>query len=368
MTQYQNSKQRGCELFEAWRFWILRLFRISSLGFEISPKGLLVLVLALLLPIQPVRSQKPDGQQPPKGQQPRQQDPKPDVELKAELVELPVTVVDQKNQVVSDLDKSRFVVYEDNNKQEVSLFSREETPVSLGLVLDTSGSMKKKLSKVIAAAKSLVRQSHPRDEYFVIEYKEEAELIEDFTSEIGLISDALDNMIASGPTALLDAVYLSVDHAQKRGRNQRKAVLLVTDGEERDSYYKRDQVFELLRKSEVQVYVIGFPQGLGEAKIFVETESKRLNKDEKRARKLVEELAQVSGGRAFFPQSLDELDPIAATIARELRLQYIIGYTPSNSQRDGTWRTVRIEVTPDKQRGKLTARTRAGYYAVKTQP
>jgi Ca-activated chloride channel family protein len=335
-----------------------------------------LLCLLLLLPIEQVRSQKPTSDRPPttagqqstKGQQQRPPSEKPDFELTGELVILPVTVVDPKNQVITDLDKNRFAVYEDNAKQEIAFFSREEEPVSLGIVLDTSGSMKKKLSRVIAAAKSLIRHSHPQDEYCVIEFKEEAELVEDFTSEVGQVQDALDNMIASGPTAMLDAVFLAVEHAQKQGKHRRKAILLVTDGEERDSFYKRDQVFESLRKSEVQVYVIGFPQGLGEAAIFQQTEKRRLSGQEKKARKLVEELAQVSGGRAFFPESLDDLDPIATTVARELRLQYIIGYYPTNSERDGSWRTVRVEVTPDKALGKLATRTRSGYYAVKNQP
>jgi len=290
------------------------------------------------------------------------------VALTAELVVLDVTVVDRRHHVVADLEKDRFAVYENGVRQEIAFFSREEAPVSLGLVLDTSGSMRRKLSKVIAAAKSLMRQSHPEDEYFLVEFKGEAELLEDFTRDASLVHDALDNLIASGQTALLDAIYLSVEHAQKYGKHRRKAIFVVTDGEERNSYYTREQVLERLRESDVQVYAIGFTEGLGEAAIFRQTESRRLSGQEKKARKLLEELARESGGRAFFPQSLDELDAIASTIARELRAQYAIGYYPSNPERDGSWRTVRVEVTPDKERGPLTARTRAGYYAMKRDP
>ncbi|MCS6817872.1 MAG: VWA domain-containing protein [Blastocatellia bacterium] len=287
------------------------------------------------------------------------------VALTAELVILDVTVVDRRNHVVADLGKERFAVYENGVRQEIAFFSREETPVSLGLVLDTSGSMRRKLNKVVAAAKSLMRQSHSEDEYFLVEFKGQAELLEDFTQDVSLIHDALDNLIAGGQTALLDAVYLSVEHAQKYGKHRRKAILVVTDGEDRNSYYTREQVLERLRGSEVQVYVVGFTEGLGEATIFRQTESRRLSGQEKRARKLLEELARESGGRAFFPQSLDELDAIASAIARELRTQYAIGYYPSNPERDGSWRTVRVEVISDKERGPLTARTRAGYYAVR---
>jgi len=306
-----------------------------------------------------------DGQRKKSDPQSRSEEAGDVVALTAELVVLDVTVVDRHHRVVPDLEKDRFVVYENGVRQEIAFFSREETPVSLGLVLDTSGSMRRKLGKVVAAAKSLMRQSHPEDEYFLVAFKGEAELLEDFTRDVALIHDALDNLIASGQTALLDAIYLSVEHAQKHGRHRRKAILLVTDGEERDSYYTREQVIERLRGSDVQVYAIGFTEGLGEAAIFRQTESRRLSRQEKKARKLLEELARESGGRAFFPQSLDELDAIASTIARELRTQYAIGYYPSDPERDGSWRAVRVEVTPDRERGPLLARTRTGYYALK---
>lgn len=285
------------------------------------------------------------------------------VKLSSELVVLDVTVTDPKNQPVADLDKDQFVVFENDVKQEIAFFAREEYPASIGLLLDTSGSMKKKLPKVIAAAKSLIRQSHPQDEFFLVEFKGDAELVEDFTEDVRLIEEALDSLVASGQTALLDALYLSVEHAQSKGKHRRKAIIVVSDGEERDSYYKRDQVLDALRQSDVQVFAIGFPEGLGEYAIFHQTESRRLSSQEKKARKLLEDISRISGGRAFFPESLDELDAIAQTIARELRTQYVIGYYPTAPQRDGTWRAVRVEVVPDKQRGKLIARTRSGYYA-----
>ncbi len=300
-----------------------------------------------------------------RGAKPRGEDTGDIVSLTAELVLLDVTVVDHRNRVVPSLGKDQFVVYENGVRQEIAFFSREETPVSLGLVIDTSGSMRRKLSKVVAAAKSLMRQGHPEDEYFLVEFKGEAELVEDFTQDVALIHEALENMIASGQTALLDAVYLSVEHAQKYGRHRRKAILLITDGEDRNSYYTRDHVLERLRGSDVQVYVVGFTEGIHEAAIFRQTESRRISGQEKKARKLLEELARESGGRAFFPQSLEELDTIANAIARELRTQYTLGYYPSHPERDGSWRSVRVEVLPDKDRGPLTARTRAGYYALR---
>jgi len=221
------------------------------------------------------------------------------------------------------------------------------------------------LNTVIAAALRLIRESHQDDEVFIIEFKSEAELVQDFTKNVDEIEDALQDLVAHGQTALLDAVYLAVEHAQKHGKHRRKAVVLITDGEERDSYYTEKQVMEALRESDAQVYIIGFTQGLDMDRynIFKGTGKRRIGRREKRARNLLEELAQVSGGRVFYPENLSELDPIAQTIARELRTQYIVGYYPTNAQRDGTWRSVRVDINPDEKGNKRIARTRSGYYA-----
>ncbi|MBI3951585.1 MAG: VWA domain-containing protein [Acidobacteria bacterium] len=287
------------------------------------------------------------------------------VELSSELVALDVAVVDQANHPVSTLKQEDFTVYEDNVRQRISFFSEEEAPASIGLVIDTSRSMAPKLNEVIAAALRLIRESHQEDEFFVVEFKAEAELIQDFTKNIDEIEDALNDLVAHGQTALLDAVYLSVQHAQKHGKHRRKAVVLITDGEERDSYYTEKQIMEALRESDVQVYVIGFTQGLDADRynIFRGTGKRKLGRREKRARNLLDDLAEVTGGRAFYPESLSQLDPIAQTIARDLRTQHIIGYYPTNAERDSTWRSVRVEVKPDAKGNKRIARARSGYYA-----
>jgi Ca-activated chloride channel family protein len=214
----------------------------------------------------------------------------------------------------------------------------------------------------------LIRQSHSQDEVLVVEFKAEAELIQDFTKDVREIEEALEDVVAHGQTALLDAVYLAVEHAHKRGKYRRKAIVLITDGEERDSYYTREQVLQALRESDVQVYVIGFPEGLDDEayNVFRETGRRRMGRREKRARKLLDELAGVTGGRAFYPRELEELDPIAEEIAAELRTQYILGYYPTRAERDGTWRKVEVQVKSDKKRGELIARTRSGYYATKS--
>lgn len=301
----------------------------------------------------------------------QQQQPKPagqegPVELSSELVVLDVTVIDRTNHPVGNLEKEDFVIFEDGAQQQVSFFSREETPVSLGLVLDTSGTMRKKLTKATTAAMRLVRQSHPQDEMFVVRFTAEAELIQDFTKDIREIEYALEDLVAHGQTALLDAVYLSVEQAQKYGKHRRKAIVILTDGEDRDSYYTRDQALQALRGSDVQVYVIGFPEGLDEQfNVFRETGRRKMGRREKRARKLLDELSSMSGGRAFYPQALEELDSIAETIATDLRTQYTLGYYPTR-QRDGTWRQVKVDVKSDNKRSELVARTRSGYYATKS--
>lgn len=287
------------------------------------------------------------------------------VELSSELVVLDVTVVDQHNHSLTNLKPEDFTIYENDVRQQVSFFSEEEVPTSLGLVIDTSRSMAPKLNSAMAAALRLIRESHQDDEVFVIEFKAEAELIQDFTKNVDQIEEALQDLVAHGQTALLDAVYLAVQHAQKQSKYRRKAIVLITDGEERDSYYTENQVIESLRESDVQVYIIGFPQGLDQDRynIFKGTGKRRMGRREKRARQLLDELARVSGGRAFYPDSLNELDSIAQTIARELRTQYIIGYYPTSAQHDGTWRSVRVDVKPDEKGNKRIARTRSGYYA-----
>ncbi len=343
-----------------------------AIASHVRPKGgaliLGGLLLALMIPAVPgVSEPHPPQANTQKKRIPPGEEAGDVIKLSGELVVLDVTVTDSKNQPVADLEKDRFVVFENDVKQEIAFFAREEYPASIGLLLDTSGSMKKKLPKAIGAAKSLIRQSHPQDEFFLVEFKGEAELLEDFTDDVRLIEDALDSLVASGQTALLDAVFLSVQHAQTKGKHRRKAIIVISDGEERDSYYKRDDILEAVRQSDVQVFAIGFPEGLGEYSIFRQTESRRLSGQEKKARKLLDDVSRASGGRAFFPESLDELEAIAHAIARELRTQYIIGYYPTNSERDGSWRAVRVDVVPDKQHGKLVARTRSGYYA-KPQP
>lgn len=282
-----------------------------------------------------------------------------EVKLGTELVLLDVSVVDRGNRPVFDIPEGRFQVFEDNVPQKIEFFSKDQAPVSLGLAVDTSGSMRSKLDSVVQAVTNLVHANTPKDEAAVIQFKDQVELIEEFTSDNRDVEDALGDLIASGQTSLLDAIMLSADYVQKDGHRRRKALVVVTDGLERGSYYDLDEVVEHMRKLDVRLYLIGFTQDLNDsAGLF-----KKSQKD--KAEALLNKLAEETGGRAFFPRDISELAPITDQIALDLRTVYAIGYYPANTKKDGTFRKVDVRVlAPDmKPDAKLTARTRAGYYA-----
>ncbi|HZS43781.1 MAG TPA: VWA domain-containing protein [Blastocatellia bacterium] len=293
-----------------------------------------------------------------KGQEQKQEQKKDDQEitLEAQLVQLDVDVIDHNNMPVTNLKPGQFQVFEDKISQTIKSVSREEVPVSVGLVIDTSGSMRRKLPQVIDAAVNLVKQSRPHDEYFVVDFKdpESINLVEDYTTNLNDVIDALKDMIASGGTALFDALSVSAEHAKKGGKNRRKALVVITDGVEKDSFYKKDEVLEKLRECDVQLYMVGFTNDL-------DKESGLFHRSEKTAaEKLLKDVADDTGGRAFFPTELNQMKDISDEIARDLRQQYVITYIPSNTKHDGTFRRVQVKVNDNRN---LVARTKTGYYA-----
>jgi len=301
--------------------------------------------------------QKP--QQPPKHQDDEPQNSRDDspIKLGTDLVVLDVTVLDPSAKPVTDLTKDSFQVTEDKVPQKIEFFGREQVPVSMVLAIDTSGSMRTKLDTVIKASANLVKESRSGDEMAVIEFKLQPDLLEEFTDNSADVIDTLQGLIASGQTAMLDALYLAVDYANKDGKNRRKAVILVTDGLDKDSYYKFNEVVDHLREIDVQVYLIGFTNDLDrDSAIF-----KKSPKD--KAEGLLSKLADETGGKAFFPKELSEVHTIAQAISSDLRTQYAIGYYPTNSKKDGSFRSVKVQVNSAARR--LVARTRAGYTAPK---
>lgn len=283
-------------------------------------------------------------------------DPGSTISVDTDLVLLDVTVTDQSNQPIYDLKKDDFTVFEDKVKQEIADVTREEVPVSFGLVIDTSGSMRARLQQVSDAALLLVKQMREHDEGFVASFKAEPELVQDFTGDRRDLEDALNELYSSGGTSLLDAIIATADYAQQKGKQRRKALIIITDGLEKNSSVKEREVIEALKEDEAQIYLVGFiDEDDNEKGLFGKSPAKK-------ARELLTRLASDSGGRAFFPKEVSEMPAIAEQIAKDLRTQYVLSYYPSNGNKDGTFRTVKV-VVDQKGNRKLTARTRQGYYA-----
>lgn len=273
-----------------------------------------------------------------------------------DLVQLDVAVTDQNSTPITNLKKEDFSVFEDKIKQTIEHVSREEVPVSFGMVIDTSGSMRSKLQTVSDAAVSLIKQMRVDDEAFVASFKAEPELVQDFTADRRELEDAVSELYTSGGTALLDAIIATADYAQEKGKRRRKALVVISDGLEKNSSVKEKEVMEAIKEDEVQVYLVGF--------IDEENEEKSLfgKSPAKKAKDLLSRIADDSGGYAYFPKDISEIPAIAAQIAKHLRTQYVVSYYPSNDKRDGTFRNIQVSVNSQGSR-KMIARTRRGYYA-----
>jgi Ca-activated chloride channel family protein len=261
---------------------------------------------------------------------------------------LHATVVDDKQHIVTDLDKNAFSVFEDGKPQTIISFRHEDFPVSMGIVIDNSGSMREKRAKVNQAALNLVRASNVQDEVFVVNFNDEYYLDQDFTNDLLKLKEALEKIDARGGTALYEAVVASAEHLKKNARLERKVLFVVTDGEDNASRESlEDAVKQLQEENGPSVYAIGI---LGD------------EEHPKRARKALEIIAQRTGGLAFFPTTLDQVDEISRQVAHDIRNQYTIGYKPTNPRASGGFRTIRVEAKV-KGHGKLVVRTKSGYYA-----
>ena len=302
------------------------------------------------------------AQETPQQEQPRKQGNNDfTLSVDVELVQLPISVLDKDGRPVNGLTKDNFQVFEDNTQQQIKLFKHEDIPLSLGLVIDNSGSMRNKRERVNSSALSFARESNPEDETFIVNFDDSAYLEQDFTGSIGDLIDALDNLDTRGETALYDAVYLSVDHV-KAGKKDKKAILLISDGEDNVSKYGFNKVIEALRESKVTLYAIGLLEENDQrGGLFKKPPSKK-------AKESIEKFAEITGGQAFFPRSLDEVEDLVKTIAHDLRNHYTIGYTPTNRKMDGSWREIHVKVNPPKNTSKVTVRTKQGYYAPSPEP
>jgi Ca-activated chloride channel homolog len=301
------------------------------------------------------KQKKPPNRADAKADQPTSRDDESTIRLDTDLVSLDVTVIDQNNTPIFNLDQDAFAVFEDKVKQQIDKVSREEVPLSFGLVIDTSGSMRSKLQTVIDASLGLIKTMRPEDEAFVAQFKAEPELVTDFTSDKRELEEALGELYTSSGTALLDAVIATADYAHEKGKQRRKAIIVISDGVEKNSAVKEKEVLDAIKEDEVQVYFVGFVDEDDTGGIFGKSGAKK-------AKELLQRLADDSGGRAFFPKDVSEIGEVAKQIAKDLRTQYVVSYYPANDKRDGSFRSVKVMVAPKDNR-KLIARTRQGYYA-----
>lgn len=273
--------------------------------------------------------------------------------VNTDLINLTVTVTDQYGRYVSGLEKKAFTVFDGKEPQEITYFSDDDAPVSVGVIFDVSGSMSgDKIARARQALSRFIETSHDSDEYFLIAFNSRAQLILDKTRDGKAVLDKLTYVETRSNTALYDATYLGVEKVQ-RGAHQKRALLLISDGQDNDSRYTFSEVRRLLKESDVVLYSIGILGGsdpgssLGVA-----------------GQGILDELSAVSGGKAFFPNSAPEMDEIFEKIALELRHQYSIGYRPNNFTNDGKWHKIKVKVTPPRGLPRLFVRSREGYYAV----
>jgi Ca-activated chloride channel homolog len=297
------------------------------------------------------------SQKPPAPSGPPQEAPQDAYRIKSQvnLVVLHVSVLNDRSVFVPGLMEDNFRVLEDKVEQKLSVFKQEDVPVSFGLVVDNSGSMRDKRPQVNAAALTFVKTSNSQDEGFVVNFNDDYYLDteHDFTSDLTEMRTALERIDARGSTALYDAVIGSLDHL-KKGTRDKKVLLVVTDGEDNASRHSLENVVEQAQRSNALIYAVG---------VFSDDDIKHNHRAMKKARGALSDLAVATGGLAFFPETADDTESICTQIAHDIRNQYTIAYYPTNTAHDGTFRTVSVQVTPPRGAGKLTVRTRTGYYA-----
>jgi VWFA-related protein len=275
------------------------------------------------------------------------------IRVETQLVLINVTVTDPMNRFVTGLEKEHFKLFEEKAEQSISQFSSEDAPLSVGLVFDASGSMGSKLAKSRQAAAQLFKTANPEDEFFLVQFNNRPELVVGFTSNTEEIQNRLVFTQPKGRTALLDGVYMAMNH-MKKARNPRKAIIILSDGGDNSSRYTESEVRNLVREADVQIYAIGIFESMGGRMRTVEEAS---------GPGLLSELAESTGGRHFPVDNLNELPDVAAKIGIELRNQYVLGYTPINTAKDGKYRRVQVKLKQPKGLPPLKAFFRLGYYA-----
>lgn len=274
------------------------------------------------------------------------------VHIDVDLALVNVTVTDPYNRLVTGLDSENFRVFEDNIEQEVVHFSSEDVPISIGVIFDISGSMSNKISKAREAAVQFFKTANPQDEFFMVSFNERAELTSAFTNSVEDLQTRMMYTSAKGRTALLDAIYLGL--SQVRGaHNAKRALLIISDGGDNHSRYNESDIKRLVKESDCQLYAIGIYDAF----------SSRGTSEELNGPALLSDITELTGGRAFNVENLNDLPDIASKIGMELRNQYVLGYRPSNKAHDSRWRKIKVKLRPPRGLPPLSAFARTGYYA-----
>lgn len=277
------------------------------------------------------------------------------IRIKTDLVSLTLTITDLYGRYVSGLTKKMFTIYDNNQEQEITYFSDADAPVSVGILFDVSGSMSgEKINKARNALKRFIASSHPSDEYFLIAFNNRAQLLLDRARDGESVLQKLTLVSPGKNTALYDAVYLGLERVT-RGTHQKRALLIISDGQDNASRYNFGEVRRLMKESDVVTYAVGILDGHDAATAMG-----------MQGQAFLDELSSVTGGKSFYPTSNIEMDEIFERIALELRHQYSIGYTPTDFQPDGKWRRVKVKIKPPRGLPRLSVRGREGYYATPT--
>jgi Ca-activated chloride channel family protein len=273
----------------------------------------------------------------------------PTFRTETRLVVLQAMVKNSRGELVTNLDRSAFAVYENGKRQPISLFRRDDIPVSLGLLIDNSGSMRTLRSRVEAASLTFVRASNPQDEVFVLNFADTPRIDVPLTSDRSVLEAGIGRVDAIGGTALRDAVDVAGTYLRERGTRDRKVLLVITDGNDNASTVTMEQIHKQAERSETVVYGVG---------LFGDNESSRA----KAGRHELDQLTVRTGGVAYYPASIDQIDSVALDLARQIRNQYTIAYAPSNQALDGSYRSIRVEARAGSER--FVVRTRPGYRAI----
>ena len=272
------------------------------------------------------------------------------IKVNVNLVLLPVTITDFMNRPVIGLEKDNFKVFEGKELQDIRHFSGEDIPVSLGVIFDTSGSMSSKIDRAREAVVEFLKTANPEDEFFMIAFSDEPQQLSDFTNSVEDIQGRILYTVPKGRTALLDAIYLGIEK-MRQAKYQKKALLIISDGGDNRSRYTEGEIRNLVKEADVLIYAIGIYDN------YFPTEEERLGPQ------LLDDIAQITGGRAFTVENPNDLEDVAQKIGIELRNQYVLGYRPKNFARDGKWHKVNVKLVLPKGLPPLQVHAKMGYYA-----